>query len=218
MKISKTNCLMPRLIKKQAAGNQTVAEFCQSHHIKPHKFFYWKRKIKERGKNSTKDVRSTSKPHEAFIPISLPAISDTELSDKIELHFPSGLRAYIPTSTGTTALKAIIKTCGNWVCLHSVTPQLYTCPYAHWTFENNSMGCVARYKISWAKTRKAGTCSCFITSAVTNWKCSGISLTDFGSFIRGLRREHFKYHRCQLKKSVAPWLQSNCSWYFQGLI
>jgi len=68
--------------------------------------------MKENGKNSTRDVLP-SKPHEAFIPIALPAISDTELSDKIELHFPSGLRAYIPASTGTTALKAIIKTCGN---------------------------------------------------------------------------------------------------------
>jgi hypothetical protein len=114
MKISsKTNRSMASLIKKQAAGTQTVTEFCRMHRIKLSKFFYWKKKMKERGKSPTGDSQSPNGSAGSFIPISLPAVHSTELADKIELHFPSGLRACIPVSTGTAALRTIINACGR---------------------------------------------------------------------------------------------------------
>jgi hypothetical protein len=105
---------MSNLIKKQAAGSLTVTEFCQRHRIKPSKFFYWKNKMKECGKSPARDSQSPNGSAGGFIPISLPGMHrNTEFGDKIELYFPSGLRACIPASTGEAVLKTIIKACGN---------------------------------------------------------------------------------------------------------
>lgn len=98
---------MPHLVKKQAAGNKTIVDFCRRHQIKPSKFFYWKRKMKESGQIKAGDFPG------AFLPISFPAIQATEHPEKIELQFPSGLRVGIPVSAGSTAIKTIIKACGN---------------------------------------------------------------------------------------------------------
>ena len=114
MKIqSKSIISMPHLVKRQMAGNLTIAEFCRRNKIKPNRFLYWKKKMKEHGKTPTGYSHYPNGSAGAFIPISLPGVHRTELADKIELHFPSGLRACIPASTGTAALRAIIKACGN---------------------------------------------------------------------------------------------------------
>ena len=107
------NRKMSRLIKQQSSGTQTVTEFCRGHRIKPGKFFYWKRKLKELGSSPASNSRPLSSAGRAFIPVALPASQAVEHTEKIELHFPSGLRACISTSSSMAALKTILKTCGK---------------------------------------------------------------------------------------------------------
>jgi hypothetical protein len=104
---------MSNLIKKQASGTRTVAEFCRRHGIKPGKFFYWKRKMKDLRIRPARHSQPQRSSGGAFIPVTLPTSRGVEHTEKIELHFPSGLRACIPTSTGMAALKTILKACGK---------------------------------------------------------------------------------------------------------
>lgn len=109
----KKNRSMASLIKKQATGTQTVTEFCRKHRIKPGKFYYWNRKLNDLEQKHTRDFSSTDCSTGAFVPVAFPAIQAEEITDKIELHFPSGLRVWIPTSAGSATVKTILQTCGN---------------------------------------------------------------------------------------------------------
>lgn len=104
---------MSRLIKKQAADTRTVAEFCRQHRIKTGKFFYWKRKIDELETRHEEKCQSQSVSASPFIPIALPSARERGHVEKIELIFPSGVRACIHSSTGLAALETILQTCGN---------------------------------------------------------------------------------------------------------
>ena len=111
-KSAKSSISILHLVKKQAEGNLTVAEFCRRHQIKPHKFFYWKKKIREREEKPGNYSKADFSPA-PFIPIAIPAMAGGKFTDKIELHFPSGLQARIPVSARPEAIRSIIKACGN---------------------------------------------------------------------------------------------------------
>ena len=109
---SKSRQKMPKLVKKQAAGNLTIADFCRRHQIRPNTFFYWKKKLRENGKSDSGDSHNLTRSS-GFVPITLSSTQDNSLPDKIELYFPTGIRASIPVSAGSNAIHTIIRACGK---------------------------------------------------------------------------------------------------------
>lgn len=100
---------MPDLVRKQQAGNLTIAEFCRRHRIRLSKFFYWKKKMKKSKEITIDKSQTDTCSSSTFLPISLPV----SRGPGVELVFPSGLKAVIPVTIRPDSLKSIIKACSN---------------------------------------------------------------------------------------------------------
>jgi hypothetical protein len=103
---------MRNLISEQESGSKTVDKFCRRHKISTNKFYYWKKKLKTDRPNESGHANAATEPAAPFFPVTFPAIDKMTATEKIELYFPSGLRASLPVSSSPAAIKTILELCG----------------------------------------------------------------------------------------------------------
>jgi len=98
--------LWRRRLRDFDRGTATVAEFCRRVGVSDAAFYQWRRKLASSAAEPGMPVRATEKVFGlSFLPIEITGRDD--LSARIEVIFPSGIRMLVP-GRDHTALSAII--------------------------------------------------------------------------------------------------------------
>jgi len=105
-----------KVIRRQGKSGETVAHFCAREGVPAHQFYWWKRTLRARDRQSTREPQIASDGDESarqgeqaghsFVPVRLPFVTDAP----IEVVHPVGYVVRVPTGFDPRSLRRILAT------------------------------------------------------------------------------------------------------------
>ena len=100
---------MPNLIKMHQSSNLSITDFCKKHKIHKWTFWYWRKKLNNSEKLKSKALLRKVQKSQAFLPVVVSPQTSAPHSEKIEIHYPSGISMTFPTSFDLNRLNRFIE-------------------------------------------------------------------------------------------------------------
>ena len=104
-----------KVIRRQGKSGETVAHFCAREGVPAHQFYWWKRTLRARDRQSTREqiasdedesARQDEQASNSFVPVRLPFMTDAP----IEVVHPVGYVVRVPAGFDSQSLRRILAT------------------------------------------------------------------------------------------------------------
>ena len=105
-----------RVIRRQSKSGETVADFCAREEVPAHQFYWWRRTLRARDRQSTREAqiaddgdesaRQDEQASNSFVPVRLPFRTDAP----IEVVHPVGYVVRVPAGFDPQSLRRILAT------------------------------------------------------------------------------------------------------------